>query len=361
MLSLQELHLTQFRNYNSGKFYFKNKITGIYGKNGSGKTNLLDAVYYLCFTRSYFSRTDVQSVEHGKEGMRLQGEFLLQKNNHKTVCILRENNKKEFWMDEEQYPKFSLHLGKFPAVMITPDDTALITDGSEERRKFIDTIICQIEPDYLNNLIAYNKILQQRNSLLKQIFEQQKTDEALLDILDTQLAENGQKIYEARKNFMIEFLPAIEKHYKKISNNNYDITVQYESQLHNGLLEKILIQNRQKDKYSQRTNGGIHKDDLSFNLKSQPFKQIASQGQRKSLLFALKLAEYDVIKAHKGFSPILLLDDVFEKLDAERMHNLLEYVCGIEDAQVFITDTHKERLHKHLEDVNAQYDLIELN
>lgn len=360
MLSLQALSLTQFRNYEIENFAFNSRVVAICGLNGTGKTNLLDAIYYLCFTRSYFTRPDAQSVKYGLQGLRIQGNFIFNNDAHKAVCILRENNKKEFWLNEEQYTKFSAHLGRFPAVMITPDDVELITGSSEERRRFIDTIICQVQPDYLNNLITYNKILQQRNSFLKALYEHQRQDETLLDTLDEQLAVKGQALYEQRKQFMQEFLPRVKNHYASIAQHNYFIDVNYESQLHNANMQQLLLANRQRDKYLQRTGAGIHKDDLAFMVQEQPFKQAASQGQRKSLLFALKLAEYDTIKAYKGFAPILLLDDVFEKLDAQRMHNLLNHVCCVEDAQVFITDTHKARLQKQLNDLNVSFELIEL-
>ena len=360
MLSLQALSLTQFRNYEAQSFAFNSRVVGICGLNGTGKTNLLDAIYYLCFTRSYFTRPDAQSVKYGLQGLRIQGGFIFNKDAHKAVCILRENNKKEFWVDEEQYTKFSAHLGRFPAVMITPDDVELITGSSEERRKFIDTIICQVAPEYLSNLIAYNKILQQRKSFLKALYDHNRQDETLLDTFDEQLSVKGQELFEQRKKFMQEFLPRVKSHYASIAQHNYVIDVHYESQLHNASLQQLLAANRQRDKYLQRTGAGIHKDDIIFTVQTQPFKQAASQGQRKSLLFALKLAEYDTIKAHKGFAPILLLDDVFEKLDAQRMHNLLNHVCCVEDAQVFITDTHKARLEKQLSDLGVMFDLIEL-
>lgn len=360
MLYCKNISLTQFRNYTFRSFDFTEKITAICGKNGSGKTNLLDAIYYLCFTRSYFSRPDSQNVQHGLQGLRLEG--VLDKNNtpFRIVNVLRESNKKEFSIDNEVYKKLSAHIGKFPCVMIAPDDTELIVGGSEERRKFMDTILSQLSRDYLSELIAYTKILQQRNSLLKAAAENRRMDDALLDILDQQLSSKGQWIFEKRKTFLADFLPLVQAQYISIAGKDDTVTLSYDSQMLNASLETLLQDNRQRDLYMQRTSCGIHKDDIEITMQDMAFKSLASQGQRKSLLFALKLAEFITLQQQKGFSPILLLDDVFEKLDAERMHNLLLKVCIEEDCQVFITDTHSERLTNAFQALNVPFQLIDI-
>jgi DNA replication and repair protein RecF len=360
MLQFNHLALTQYRNYLYQSFDFNKRIIGISGSNGSGKTNLLDAIYYLCFTRSYFSRTDSQNVHHGLQGMRLEAR--LEKNGEPAtlVCILRENNKKELSVNGKEYRKFSEHIGHYPCVMIAPDDTALIAGGSEERRRFIDTLLSQLSPGYLQHLIAYTKIVQQRNSLLKAAAEHRRLDEALLDILDEQLCEKGRFIFGERNRFATSFLPLVQAQYQAIAGKDDQVSLLYSSQLHHTGFAELLAQNRQRDLYLQRTGSGIHKDDLEISMGEQPFKTLASQGQRKSLLFALKLAEYLTLQQHKGFAPILLLDDVFEKLDAARMHNLLHKVCIEEQGQVFITDTHRERLVQAFEALGADYQLIEL-
>ncbi len=360
MLFVKRLSITQFRNYAFESFSFNEPVIGIYGANGSGKTNLLDAVHYLCFTKSYFARADALNAHYGTQGFRL--EAMLDKGLHAfhIVCILRENNKKEITVNDETYKRFSAHIGKFPCVMIAPDDVELITGSSEERRRFIDTILSQLNADYLLTLIEYNKILQQRNSLLKAAAEHNRLDEDLLQIMNEQLSEKGNKIYAWRAEFMQEFLPLVRQEYNSIAGKDDDVNVEYNSPLHNSNMQTVLNENRQRDLYLQRTGSGIHKDDLEIIMHGQTFKSVASQGQRKSLLFALKLAEFSVIQQYKGFAPILLLDDVFEKLDADRMHNLLYKVCIQQQAQVFITDTHKERLEEAFEKLGVKCQLIGL-
>ncbi|BAV08089.1 DNA replication and repair protein RecF [Filimonas lacunae] len=360
MFSFRHIALTQFRNYLFESFDFSERIVGICGANGSGKTNLLDAVYYLCFTRSYFSRTDGQNVHHGLQGLRLEAQLAKNGADEKLVCIVRENNKKEFYANDEEYKKFSDHIGLFPAVMIAPDDTELITGGSEERRKFLDTLLSQLFPGYLQQLIAYNKILQQRNSLLKAAAEHRRLDHSLLEILDIQLCERGDAIYQWRRSFIDQFIPLVQQQYTHIAGKDDLVQLQYDSQLNTTPLATLLQQNRQRDMHLQRTTCGIHKDDIDIFMNGLIFKNIASQGQRKSLLFAIKLSEFITLKQHKGFTPVLLLDDVFEKLDASRMHNLLHRVCVEEEGQVFITDTHKERLEKAFTDLSVVYQLVQL-
>ena len=277
----------------------------------------------------------------------------------KVVCILRETGKKEISLDDDLYVKFSSHIGKFPCVIITPDDAQLITEGSEQRRKFLDALLSQIDAIYLQYLIEYNKVLQQRNSYLKSIAERRTSERSLLDVYDEQLIRPGNYIFEKRKSFLQTILPLVTQNYANIAGTDEELGLHYDSDLMNAPFRDLLQKYREKDLMSQRTNIGIHKDDIEIKLKAQPFKNIASQGQRKSLLFALKLAEFQTLKNVKGFEPILLLDDVFEKLDAERMHNLLERVCLQNQGQIFITDTHLDRISAHLENLQVKYQLIE--
>ena len=360
MLNLRSITLFQFKNYNNRSFDFSNRVVGICGNNGVGKTNLLDAVHYLCFTRSYFARTDVNTTQQGKSGFRLEGSFMLQDKPEKAVCILRENGKKEFSVNDQSYDKFSQHIGRYPCVVIAPDDALLITGGNEERRKFLDSLLSQLDAEYLRQLITYTKVLQQRNSLLKAFAESGNRNFALLDVLDQQLVKPGDYIFNKRKEFLISFLPAVKHLYLDIAKQQEDISLFYESQFLLAGFEELLQASRQKDCLAQRTTAGIHRDNIEINLGAQPFRNIASQGQRKSLLFAMKLAEMEVLKKEKGFPPLLLLDDVFEKLDEDRISNLLLKVCMENEGQVFITDTNEERLATHLKQIAVEFQLLSL-
>lgn len=360
MLKLQNIILTQFRNYVQQSFHFKDRVVGICGKNGSGKTNLLDAIYYLSFSKSYFSRADATNVHHGLLGLRLEGNYQLHDTDQNLVFILRENNRKELTLNDETYKRFSDHIGKFSCVMIAPDDISIIAGSSEERRKLIDTIISQFNKSYLLLLIEYQKLLLQRNAILKQYAETGQIDESLIEILDQQLCRKGDQLFQDRKDFLKGYLVLVEEIYSKIAGDSDQISLVYESQLLHQNMESLFQMNKQKDRLLQRTNAGIHKDDIVFKMQDQVFKNEASQGQRKSLLFALKLAEWQILKEQKGYTPILLLDDVFEKLDEKRMYQLLHWVCTESDGQVFITDTHSDRLKIQLSDTNTAFQLIEI-
>lgn len=359
-LYLKSISVFQFKNYFHQHFDFSERIVGICGRNGVGKTNLLDAIHYLCFTKSYFTRQDSVNILQGHQGFRVEGHFKLQDRAEKAVCILRENGKKEFTLNDEAYTKFSKHIGHYPCVIIAPDDVQLIIGGSEERRKFIDTLLSQLDHDYLQALINYTRILQQRNSFLRSFADNYNRDLSVLDILDEQLSREGDIIFEKRREFLLKFLPLVKQLYNDICQRYEDIQLYYESELHKLTHAELLKQNRQKDLVVQRTAGGIHRDDLTFNLGEQPFRNIASQGQRKSLLFALKLAEMEIIKKQKHFPPLLLLDDVFEKLDEERISNLLQRVCADEEVQVFITDTNCNRLQAQLDKLKMPIQIISL-
>jgi DNA replication and repair protein RecF len=360
MLRLNSLSLVQFKNYLNRSFDFTERIVAISGRNGIGKTNLLDSIHYLCFTKSYFTRLDGANISHGQQGFRIEGLFTFWDNVEKALCILRESGRKEFSINDSLYEKFSEHIGHYPCVIIAPDDIQIITGGSEERRRLIDSLLSQTDPQYLEDLIIYNKILQQRNSLLKAFAETANKDFSLLSVLDEQLIRPGEKIFAKRKEFLISFLPAVKHLYEEISKQYENITLYYESQLLQASFSELISASHNRDQFAMRTTSGIHKDELEFNINDQPFKNIASQGQRKSLLFALKLAEMDFLKKEKGFAPFLLLDDVFEKLDEDRISNLLQRVCVGNDGQVFITDTNKQRLDEHLEPLGQTYQLIEL-
>ena len=359
MFCLNKIIITQFKNYAHSSFGFTERVAGICGLNGRGKTNLLDSIYYSCFTRSFFSRTDGSNIQFDKDGFRLEAVFDKEGNEQRVVCIHR-NGRKELTLNEVPYEKFSEHIGRFPVVMIAPDDIELISGGSEERRKFIDTVLSQMDGEYLQELIQYNKVLLQRNSLLKRFAEQGKTDWPLLEILDEQLIGPCNFIYKKRRSFTSQLIPLVQKFYALIADKSETINLVYDSGLNEYSFDILLKKFREKDLLLQRSNSGIHKDDITMALNGQPFKTTASQGQRKSLLFALKLAEFELLKENKGYAPLLLLDDVFEKLDDQRMRQLLHWVCNENTGQVFITDTHRDRLETTFGSLAVKYQVIEL-
>lgn len=356
---LNSIFLTHYKNYPFRQFYFTKKVVGIVGNNGVGKTNLLDAIYYLCFTKSYFSSSDSICINNNQQGFRIEGNFDLNNEAYNIAAILRETGKKEFSVNGEIYSRVSKHIGKFPCVVIAPDDVELIIGGSERRRKFLDALLSQLQPEYLQQLMDYNKLLQHRNSLLKQFADQQQ-DASLLSIIDEQLSALGQNIFNIRRSFLKDFLPKVVQHYKSIAQSGEQIELKYSSMLLDHSMSELLKMNLQKDKLLQRTNAGIHKDDIEFLMNGELLRQLGSQGQRKSLLFALKLSEFETLQQQKNMPPILLLDDVFEKLDASRMNSLLKEVCVEKQGQVFITDTHKDRLENNLSVIGADFEIIEL-
>ncbi len=357
MFFINKISLTQFKNYAYTSFDLTERVIGICGLNGKGKTNLLDAAYYACFTKSYFTRTDSMIMQFDSDGFRIE---LKANTADEIICIYRAAGKKEITLNGVLYTKLSEHIGRFPAVMIAPDDISLITAGSEERRRFMDMLLSQVDAIYLQQLMTYNKVLQQRNSLLKMFADQGKTDWPLLEVLDEQLIAPGNYIFEKREALAKELVPLVQQFYTHIAGNKEEISLTYESRLNDSSFHDLLNSYRQKDFMMQRSNAGIHKDDISFLLNGQLFKSTASQGQRKSLLFALKLAEFEILKMNKGAAPLLLLDDVFEKLDDNRMQQLLHWVCKENNGQVLITDTHKERLVEAFEKLDTDYQIIEL-
>ena len=360
MFSFTSISLFQFKNYREADFAFPERITGICGLNGRGKTNLLDAVHYCCFTKSYFTKSDGAAVLEGAQGFRIAARVQQDRQQKELACVLRETGRKEFSVDGEPYERFSHHIGKFPCVFIAPDDIQIITGASEERRRFLDALISQLDAPYLQHLMDYNKILQQRNSYLKSLAESRSADTGLLDIYDAQLTIHGGYVFAQRTLFLQKLLTLVNFFYEQIAGSSENIGLVYESALLQTSLTDLLRRQRDKDLLLQRTTQGVHRDDLGITLRGQPFKTTASQGQRKSLLFALKLAEFELLREIKGFPPVLLLDDVFEKLDEQRMYNLLHQVCVQNTGQIFITDTHRERLESALIEMHQPYSIIEL-
>ncbi len=359
MFKINHIKLTQFRNAHSAGFSFENRITAICGLNGTGKTNLLDAIYYLCFTKSYFVKTDSSAVQKGSSGFSLHGSFTVSADDLAVSLILRENGKKELSVDQEPITPFSSHIGKFPVVFIAPDDVILITGGSEERRKFIDTLLSQLDHDYLLQLIRYNKFLQDRNRYLKNVAGS-FVDPILLDSFDEQLVQSGIFLLKKRMAFLERFIQSVVDSFGFISSEKEKPGLIYMPSTSADDYAIAMQKARQKDILLQRTSVGIHRDDIDILLNEMPFKQAASQGQKKSLLFAMKLAAFNALKLHFGFEPILLLDDIFEKLDQERLKRLLDWVCICNNGQVILTDTHQERVTDALSNISLPFQLINL-
>ena len=343
--SISKISLIQFRNYSSATFEFGSPVTCITGANGSGKTNLLDAVYYLCYTKSYFSAYQQNSVQNGLDGFRVTGAFT-KPGKQETISCKWKAGKKEVSANNVEYEKVTDHIGAYSAVMIAPDDTELINEHSELRRKWIDGILSQVNRDYLEKLMHYQRMLLQRNAWLKNQAFRPAENYTELEYYNKGLAADGDYIYECRRAFLEEFLPLLNDLYHRLSNGNEAIQVTYTSDVSKQPLLAWLEQNLQHDLRYQRTLRGIHKDDWDFRLNGMALKQFGSQGQKKSFLFALKLAQYAYLSKALGHLPILLLDDIFEKLDQNRMESLLRIIRGKDFGQVILTDTHPERIRQ---------------
>lgn len=341
---LNSLTLLNFKNYEHFEGSFSRKLNCFVGQNGIGKTNLLDAIHYLAFSKSYFNTVDSQNIRHNEPFFMIQGVF--EKNNEQVElqCSVKRNQKKVFKRNQLEYEKLSDHIGFIPVVMISPADNELIYESSEIRRKFIDSIISQYDRHYLDHLVQYTHVLKQRNALLRNFFEQNYFDKETLDIWTDQLINYGAKIVETRTNFLKEFQPLFNKNYEFISLSKEHVALNYLNSV-KGDFKQELENCIAKDRMLNYTSVGPHKDDLEFLINGFPVKKFASQGQQKSFLLGLKLAQYEFMKAKKIISPLLLLDDIYDKLDELRFNRLIELVGGDEFGQVFITDTHPERIH----------------
>jgi DNA replication and repair protein RecF len=357
---LQKISLVNFKNIISQTFDFQEKINCFVGNNGVGKTNILDAIYYLSFTKSYFNPVALQNIRHGEEFFMIEGSYLLDKREEKIVCSLKKGQKKILKRNDKAYTKFSEHIGQLPLVIISPADRDLIVDGSDTRRKFIDGVISQQDKAYLQSLIQYHKVVSQRNALLKYFAANRTFDALNLKIYDDQLVFLGTIIYTKRKAFLEKFTPIFNEKYQTISENKETVDLVYKSQLHIMPFETLLKNNLEKDKILQYTSVGIHKDDLSFDIGEFPIKKFGSQGQQKSYLIALKLAQFQFIKEQSNVVPILLLDDVFDKLDEHRVSQIIALVNKDEFGQIFITDTHAERTENVIKQSNKPYQIFKL-
>lgn len=350
---IKKINLINFKNYTETDLNFSSQINIFTGPNGAGKTNLLDAIYSLSLTKSAFSASETNSIRHQENFFSILGHFHKNGKNHSVQYDLA-GSKKTFRFDKVPYEKLSEHIGAVPVVLITPNDTDVIREGSEERRKFFDSIISQLENAYLLELIRYNNLLKQRNSLLKQFAEQNKIDQELIDSYNYQLLKSAGAIHKKRKEFMEDYTPLFRKHYLNLSEEKEIPELIYESQLHEQDFDQRFRNHLQRDILLQRTGMGIHKDDYSFTLNQYAVKNYGSQGQQKSFVIALKLAHFEIIKKQKELKPILLLDDIFDKLDDQRISKLMEMVARETFGQLFITDARPERTEKIFEHIDAE-------
>ncbi len=359
-MQLEQLSLLNYKNFESQSFAFDAKINCFVGYNGVGKTNVLDAIYHLSFGKSYFNPVTGQNMRHGTDFFMIEGTYQKNDRPEKINVSAKRGNKKILKRNGKVYEKFSEHIGFLPLVMISPADRDLIVEGSDTRRKFIDGVISQADTSYLQHLINYNKVLLQRNSLLKYFAANQTHNQDTLDIYDEQLTQYGTIIFEKRAAFLKEFLPIFLARHKIISNGAEDVSLVYKSQLEDATLLSLLKNNVTKDKMMQYTGFGIHKDDLVFEIDGHPIKKFGSQGQQKSFLIALKLAQFDFIKQLNGITPILLLDDIFDKLDEQRVAQLISLVHDDAFGQIFISDTHAERTEAVVKEIHKSYTLFKL-
>jgi DNA replication and repair protein RecF len=341
---LQQLSLLNFKNYTEAELFFKPGVNAFAGNNGAGKTNLLDAIHYLALCKSYFNPIDSQQIKQGADFFMINGTFEKDKNREVVACAVKRNQKKQFKRNKKEYQRLADHIGLFPLVMVSPYDISIIIEGSEERRKFIDNVISQTDNHYLDELITYNKTLQNRNALLKLIADTGRYDAQMLEVYDEQLVASGNKIFQKRKVFMEAFTEIFNQHYRFISDDAELVELVYESQLLTDDYAVLLKKTTERDRVLERTTAGIHKDDLQFTIHGMPMKKFGSQGQQKSFLIALKLAQYTFLYRQKGYKPLLLLDDIFDKLDESRTHKLMKMVSDNDFGQVFITDTSAERM-----------------
>ncbi|MFN8268461.1 MAG: DNA replication and repair protein RecF [Chitinophagales bacterium] len=350
--------LTNFKNCQSEMVQFSPKLNFIVGNNGIGKTNLLDAIYYTCLTKSYFT-TDFMLPNFSNTYFRIETHLMLNSDNQTVEIKYLKQEKKEVFINKVKMEKQAEYIGRFPCVIITPDDNQLILGASELRRKFIDATLCQFSTEYLNHLVLYTKILTQRNALLKSFFERKYFDKILLESYNQKLIASGSFIFTQRKLFVEKLIPIVEHIYSIISGGKETISIAYHSDLIDTNFEQLIQQQEEHDKNALRTTKGVHTDDLSFKLNDFPVKKIGSQGQQKTFLIALKLAQYELLRQEKHLYPLLLLDDIFDKLDTQRMERIFRFIHDDNFGQVFITDTNAASIQAIIDKNDiSQYKII---
>ena len=357
---LMNLNMINFKNHAEMQFDLSKEINVFVGNNGVGKTNILDAVNYLSLCKSFLNPIDKQNIKIDERFFLVQGDFQKNDKNYTITCSVQNGQKKKVKRNTKEYEKLADHIGEFPVVVISPYDSNLVSEGSDVRRKYIDSIISQYNKSYLSDLVRYNKVLAQRNSLLKQFQEYRIFDKESIEVWDIQLIELGNKIYKVRQSFLVDFLPRFQYFFAKISQGQEEIDIEFQSQLNSFDFKTLIEQSGKKDARVGYTTTGIHKDDLVFTINSNPIKKFGSQGQQKSFLIALKLTQFDYISKLLDVKPILLLDDIFDKLDHHRVERLMQMVSEKIFGQVLITDTDKNRIDYVFKTIEADKKVFEI-
>ena len=338
---LEKIVISDFRNISLQEIEFSPNVNCISGNNGEGKTNLLDAIYYMSMTKSAFASSDKYVLRHGAQEFAVAGTYAME-NGTKSRFSLKISSKgeKKIRRDDKPYQKIAEHIGILPVVMVSPADVSMVSESGDERRRFVNAVLSQMSQEYMAAMQQYNRLLMQRNKMLKE----QNPDQGLLEVIDMRMAILAKPIYEARKKFVDDLRPIVSEYYKALSGDSEHVDIQYETELDNAPLDELLRCSFEKDRIMKHTTEGIHRDDFAFTMNGHPIRRYGSQGQQKSFLVSLKFAQYEIMKRNYGFAPILLLDDVFDKLDMGRISNLLQMVASKDFGQIFITDSNKVRM-----------------
>ncbi|MEM1322031.1 MAG: DNA replication/repair protein RecF [Bacteroidota bacterium] len=358
---LNHIKLTNFKNYESEELRLSEGLNCFVGRNGMGKTNLLDAIYYLCMCKSNFGLTDGHICRHEADFFRLEGRFVREGKKEKVVAKVIPRKKKSMERNDVLYKTLSEHIGLLPVVMIIPDDTKLVTEGSEERRRLVDNTLSQYDAAYLSDLLRYNRLLKQRNAALKQMGAEGRFNLRLIQAYDQQMVEPARHIHQKRQAFLAQFVTVFQQYYSSISGRQEEVDCRYHSQLEKEDFLTLMEAASEKDRILQRTTAGIHKDDLKLFIDGHVLKRFASQGQLKSFVLALKLAQYDFLRQEKNIAPLLLLDDIFDKLDSQRVKQLIDLLMEQNFGQVCITDTHNHRLKEVIEAYQTAHKLFRVD
>lgn len=359
-MHLKNIVLNNFKNYELVEIEFSPRINCLAGANGVGKTNILDAIHYMSLAKSFFNSIDSMNIRHGQESFSIQGEMQRGDDTERIYCSFHRQKQKTIRRNGKEYRKLAEHVGRYPVVMISPADSMLITGGSEERRRFMNRIISQYDAVYLEAVMQYNRAIMQRNKMLKDFKAAGSCDTDLLAVWDGQLAAHGSYIYSTRKKLIDDMKPLFQEYYSRISSSKETVRLEYVSHLDRCSFEQLLAENLQKDMYLEYTTAGVHRDNMLLEMDGFAVKTTGSQGQQKSFLAALKLAKFDYIRRMSGHVPMLLLDDIFDKFDASRVEQIMQIVSGSTFGQIFITDTHTDRLHGMMPATGAPYKLFSI-